>query len=102
MRHNEPILSLLGDHAKMRVIKLFLDHIGDKHYFTKNDILVYTGISKTTFLRIWNDLLYFDGVFEVGIKPHGKAKQYRFNPKNPIVRQIQKLNQAINKNSTIP
>jgi len=95
------LLRVFGNREPMlRVTDFLIDNMPFK--YTKTEIARCLGISRTTLYKVWRILEEFDIVVKVG--EFGRAKFYKLNKDNPIVRKLIELDDAISEyyvNSTI-
>ncbi len=85
-------LRFLGkDNPVIRVIDFLLDN--EAFDYSKTEIARGAGISRTTLLKIWKMLEDLGIVEET--RRVGRAKMYRLNKRNPIVRKFIELDNAI-------
>jgi AraC-like DNA-binding protein len=83
-RHQSLLLRTLGDSPKLRIIDFFLDNrLFD---FTKKEVLEALGMSKQTFYKHFPDIETYSIV--VVSRRIGRAKLYRINPENPLVKML--------------
>lgn len=81
----------LGNSPPIRIIDFFLDNpILD---YSKNEVIRNLGMSRPTFFKYWRELEEL-GIFKVTRKI-GKAKLYKLNEENEIVRKLIELNSLL-------
>lgn len=80
------LIQYLGDTPKLRIIDFFLENRSD---YSKKEIIENTGISKTTFYKVWDDLLQFDIVKET--RKYGMAQLYTLDESNPVIKKFMAL-----------
>jgi len=51
------LMQYLGDTPKLRIMDFFLENRSD---YTKKEIIEGIGISKTTFYKVWDELVQFE------------------------------------------
>ncbi|MEM2940868.1 MAG: winged helix-turn-helix domain-containing protein [Thermoproteota archaeon] len=78
------LLKCFGASPKLRIIDFFLDNL--LFDFTKKEIIEALGMSKQTFYKYFADIEE-NGLVNVSRKI-GKAKLYKINLDNPIVRML--------------
>jgi len=91
MEDESVLIQAFGKSPKMRIIDFFLDN--KLFDFSKKEIIEEVGMSKTTFYKIWDDIENF-GIVEVSRK-YGKTKLYKLNRKNPIVKELIKIERKL-------
>ncbi|NIP61672.1 MAG: hypothetical protein GWN01_10945 [Nitrosopumilaceae archaeon] len=77
------------------MIDFFLDN--KKSDYSKKEIIEYSGISKTTFYNVWDELMKFDV-----LKPtrrYGKAQLYKLDSKNPVIKKFTELDNELSKHA---
>lgn len=85
--HESLILKVLGNSPKLRIIDFFLDN--QFFDFTKKEVIDALGMSKKTFYKYFKDIEN-DGIVVVSRKI-GKAKLYKLNKENLIVRLLKEM-----------
>jgi DNA-binding transcriptional ArsR family regulator len=78
------LIRMLGNSPKLRILDFFLDNPALD--FCKNEAVCELGMGKLTFYKYFKDLEEL-GAVKVSRK-FGKAKLYRINLENPIVRML--------------
>jgi transposase len=86
------LIQYLGDTPKLRIIDFFLENRSD---YSKKEIIENIGISKTTFYKVWDDLIKFALFLET--RRFGKAKLYTLNENNPIIKKFMALDAELSK-----
>ena len=86
------LIQYLGDTPKLRIIDFFLENRSD---YSKKEIIENIGISKTTFYKVWDELMKFDIVKET--RRYGKAQLYKLNESNPIIKKFMALDAELGK-----
>jgi hypothetical protein len=86
------IIQYLGNSPQLKIIDFFLDNQSD---YSKKEIIENTGISKTTFYKIW-PVLEKSGMF-LSMRKFGNVQLYSLNKKNIIVKQFISLDSALSK-----
>ncbi len=85
-------LKFLGrDNPIIRVINFLIDN--EALDYSKTEIAKGAGISRTTLLKIWKTLEELGIVVET--RRVGRAKMYKLNKNNPIVRKFIELDNVI-------
>ncbi len=95
MEDQSLLLQCMGDTPKLRIIDFFLDN-RDSDY-SKKEIIEYTGISKTTFYKVWDGILGFE--FLKTTRRYGKAQLYALNPDSTLVQKFKDLDNELGKQS---
>ena len=88
------LLQLLGESPILKIMDFFLDNRSD---YSKKEIIEATGMSKTTFYKIWGNLEKFKVV--VPTRKYGKAQLYKLNEKSEIVKKLMILDFTLGKQS---
>jgi DNA-binding transcriptional ArsR family regulator len=78
------LLKTMGDSPKLRITDFFIDN--PLFDFTKKEVIEALGMSKQTFYKYFSDLEEY-GIVKVS-RTIGKAKLYRLNPENPMVKML--------------
>jgi ACT domain-containing protein len=86
------LIQYLGDTPKLKIIDFFLENRSD---YSKKEIIENTGMSKTTFYKVWDDLMQFDIVKET--RRYGMAQLYTLNERNPIIKKFMALDAELSK-----
>lgn len=86
------VIQYLGNSPQLKIIDFFLDNQSD---YSKKEIIENTGISKTTFYKIW-PVLEKSGMF-LSMRKFGNVQLYSLNKKNIIVKQFISLDSALSK-----
>lgn len=86
------LIQYLGDTPKLKIIDFFLENRSD---YSKKEIIENTGMSKTTFYKVWDDLMQFDIVKET--RRYGMAQLYTLNESNPIIKKFMALDVELSK-----
>jgi len=84
------LLKLL-DEPTLRVLDFLIDNIAFDHTIT--DIAKGAGLSRTTVYKVFEKLKKLDMV--VRTKEFGRAKYYKLNKDNPIVRKLIELDEVV-------
>jgi ACT domain-containing protein len=100
MKESSLLIQYLGDTPKLRIIDFFLENRSD---YSKKEIIENVGISKTTFYKIWDELVQFAIVKQT--RKYGMAQLYTLDERNPAVKKFMALDaelckQAMNKAAT--
>ena len=85
------LLQYMEDGPKLRILDFFLDN--SKSDYSKKEIIEYTGISKTTFCKVWDEILKFD--FIKTTRKYGKAQLYAINKDNMLVQKLKDLDDKL-------
>lgn len=91
MEDKSLLIQYLGDNPKLRIIDFFLDNKGSD--YSKKEIIEHCGISKTTFYKVWDELLQFEIVKET--RRFGKAKLYMLNKDSQVVQKFKELDSVL-------
>ncbi|UVS69454.1 IclR family transcriptional regulator [Nitrososphaera viennensis] len=86
------LIQYLGDTPKLRIIDFFLENRSD---YSKKEIIENTGISKTTFYKVWDELVQFGIVKET--RKYGMAQLYTLDEKNPVIKKFMALDAELAK-----
>ena len=86
------LIRYLGDTPKLRIIDFFLENRSD---YSKKVIIENVGISKTTFYKVWDELVQFDIVKET--RRYGMAQLYTLDERNPVVKRFMALDAELSK-----
>lgn len=86
------LMQYLGDTPQLRIIDFFLENRSD---YSKKEIIENTGISKTTFYKVWDELMKFDIVKKM--RRYGKAQLYTLNVKSPTIKKLMALDAELGK-----
>jgi hypothetical protein len=86
------LIQYLGDTPKLRIIDFFLENRSD---YSKKEIIENTGMSKTTFYKVWDELMQFDIVTPT--RRYGMAQLYTLNERNPITKKFVALDSELSK-----
>lgn len=81
------LLKTLGDSPKLRISDFFIDN--PLFDFTKKEVIEALGMSKQTFYKYFKDLEEY-GIVNVS-RTIGKAKLYKVNPQNPMVKMLNEM-----------
>jgi len=91
MRDESVLIQYLGNTPKLRVIDFLINNM--PFDYSKKEIIEGSGISKTTFFKIWKDFIRY-GVFKPGRK-YGKAQLYTINKEHIFIKQLLALEFAL-------
>lgn len=86
------LMQYLGDTPQLKIIDFFLENRSD---YSKKEIIENIGISKTTFYKVWDELMKFDIVKET--RKYGKAQLYTLNEKSPLIKKLMALDAELGK-----
>ena len=95
MKDQSLLLQYMGDTPKLRIIDFFLDN--RESDYSKKEIIEYTGISKTTFYKVWDGILEFE--FLKTTRKYGKAQLYALNPDSTLIQKFKDLDDELGKKS---
>ena len=87
------LLKRLGDTPTLRIIDFFIDNL--LFDYSREEILKNVSISRKTLFKIWRDLE--DSEIIVMTRKVGKAKMYRLNRENEVVKKLIDLDLALGK-----
>jgi len=85
------LIQYMGDTPKLRIIDFFLDNIGSD--YSKKEIIEFTGISKTTFYKVWDELMQFEILTPT--RRYGKAQLYTLNKDSTIIQKFKNLDDEL-------
>lgn len=91
MENESVLIEAFGNSPKMRIIDFFIDN--KLFDFSKKEIIEELGMSKTTFYKVWDDIEKY-GIVKVSRK-YGKAKLYKLNRENPVVKGLVKIERTL-------
>lgn len=86
------LVQYLGDTPKLKIIDFFLQNRSD---YSKKEIIENIGISKTTFYKVWDELVQFGIVFKT--RRFGKAQLYTLNENDPVIKKFMALDSELAK-----
>lgn len=93
MEDKSLLLQYMGDTPKLRIIDFFLDNIGSD--YSKKEIIENIGISKTTFYKVWDELMQFE-ILEP-TRRYGKAQLYTLNENSALIQKFKALDDELGK-----
>lgn len=93
MKGQSLLLQYMGDTPKLRIIDFFLEN--RESDYSKKEIIEYTGISKTTFYKVWEGILEFE--FLKTTRKYGKAQLYALNPDSVLIQKFKDLDNELGK-----
>jgi predicted transcriptional regulator len=89
------LLKYLGNSPTLRIIDFFLDNpLSD---YSKNEISQNLAMSRATFFKYWKELEKSDAL--IATRKIGRAKMYKLDRANAIVKQLISLDMAISRNA---
>lgn len=88
------LIQYLGDTPKLRIIDFFLENRSD---YSKKEIIEGTGMSKTTFYKVWDELAQFGIVKET--RKYGMAQLYALKESSPVVKKFMALDAELGKHA---
>ncbi len=91
MENRSLLLQYMGDTPKLRIIDFFLDN--KESDYSKKEIIEYTGISKTTLYKIWDEILKFE--YLKTTRKYGKAQLYALNPDSMLIQKFKDLDNEL-------
>ncbi len=93
MKDKSLLLQYMGDTPKLRIIDFFLDN--RESDYSKKEIIEYTGISKTTFYKVWDEIMQFE--FLKTTRKYGKAQLYALNRDSKLIQKFKDLDDELGK-----
>ena len=93
MKDQSLLLQCMGNTPKLRIMDFFLDN--RESDYSKKEIIEYTGISKTTFYKVWDGILEFE--FLKTTRKYGKAQLYTLNPNCTLIQKFKALDDELGK-----
>ena len=91
MKNQSLLLQYVGDTPKLRIMDFFLDN--KESDYSKKEIIEYVGISKTTFYKVWDEILKFE--FLKATRKYDRAQLYALNPDSALVQKFKDLDDEI-------
>ena len=86
------LIQNLRNTPKLRIIDFFLENRSD---YSKKEIIENIGISKSTFYKVWDDLLRL-GILKPTRK-YGTAQLYTFDRTSPMIKRFMVLDSELGK-----
>jgi len=87
------LLKYLGNSPTLRIIDFFLDNpLSD---YSKNEVAQNLAMSRATFFKYWKELEKSDAL--ITTRKIGRAKMYKLDRANAIVKQLISLDMAISR-----
>lgn len=86
------LIQYLGGTPKLKIIDFFLENRSD---YSKKEIIENIGISKTTFYKVWDELMQFGIVRPT--RKYGMAQLYTLDESNPVVAKFVALDAELSK-----
>ena len=93
MEDKSLLLQYIGDTPQLRIIDFFLDN--RESDYSKKEIIEYTGISKTTFYKVWDEITRFE--FLKTTRKYGKAQLYALNEDSTLIQKFKALDDELGK-----
>lgn len=87
------LIKYMGDTPKLRIVDFFLDNRGSD--YSKKEIIEHSGVSKTTFYKVWDELMEF-GILRP-TRRYGKAQLYELEYDSPVVKKFRELDDALSR-----
>ena len=87
MRDESILIKYIGNTPKLRVIDFLIDNM--PFDYSKKEIIEGSGISKTTFFKIWKDFVKYKIVSPT--RKYGKTQLFKINKENTLVKQLLSL-----------
>ena len=91
MKGESVLIQYIGDNPKLRVIDFLIDNM--PFDYSKKEIIEGSGISKTTFFKIWKDFIKYGIVTPT--RRYGKTQLFTINRENILVKQLSSLEFAL-------
>jgi len=91
MRDESVLIQYVGNTPKLRVVDFLVDNM--PFDYSKKEIIEGSGISKTTFFKIWKDFIKFEILKPT--RKFGKAQLYTIDKENVFVKSILALELAL-------
>ena len=93
MEDKSLLLQYMGDTPQLRIIDFFLDN--KESDYSKKEIIEYTGISKTTFYKVWDEIVQFE--YLKTTRKYGKAQLYAINEDSVLIQKFKALDNELGK-----
>ncbi len=87
MADESVLIKYIGNAPKLRVIDFLIDSM--PFDYSKKEIIEGSGISKTTFFKIWKDFVRYEIV--IPTRKYGKTQLFTINRENTLVKQLSSL-----------
>lgn len=87
MKDESVLIRYIGNTPKLRVIDFLIDNM--PFDYSKKEIIEGSGISKTTFFKIWKDFIKYKIV--VPTRRYGKTQLFTINKESTLVKQLRSL-----------
>ena len=91
MTDESVLIQYMGNTPKLRVIDFLIDNM--PFDYSKKEIIEGSGISKTTFFKIWKDFIKFDILKPT--RKYSKAQLYTINREHIFIKQLLSLEFAL-------
>jgi len=85
------LVQCLGNSPKLRIIDFLIDN--RPFDYSKKEIIEGSGMGKVTFFKVWKELVMFGIVQQT--RKYGKAKLFKLNEGNEIVKKLLVLNYSL-------
>jgi len=93
MEDKSLLLQYMGDTPQLRIIDFFLDN--RESDYSKKEIIEHTGISKTTFYKVWDEIVQFE--YLKTTRKYGKAQLYALNSDCTLIHKFKALDDELGK-----
>lgn len=91
MEDKSLLLRYMGDTPQLRIIDFFLDN--RESDYSKKEIIEHTGISKTTFYKVWDEIARFG--YLKATRRYGRAQLYAIDPESALIRRFAALDEEL-------
>ncbi len=91
MKDESILIRYIGNTPKLRVIDFLIDNM--PFDYSKKEIIEGSGISKTTFFKIWKDFIKHKIITPT--RKYGKTQLFAINRENTLVKQLLSLELAL-------
>ena len=78
------LLRYMGDTPQLRIVDFFLDN--KESDYSKKEIIEYTGISKTTFYKVWGEMMQLG--FLKPTRKYDRAQLYALNNDSRLLQRF--------------
>lgn len=91
MKDESILIKYIGNTPKLRVIDFLIDNM--PFDYSKKEIIEGSGISKTTFFKIWKDFVKYKIV--IPTRKYGKTQLFTINRGHILIKQLLSLEFAL-------